>query len=218
MSLTPGKEDNINLIKNLTPVRFSDNTRGKSCMQDSNVQTCKDRLDIIISQEKSNFSKWQLAQKRGLAICTSIESIKTRALESRESSRNLKEKEEILYPKDLTQHIEKLNIILTIFKDITKHAEESLRQLIKLGKLVGNMDKIFYQSWPMSQYINFFDQLCSSYNKENKIKQRVACELPHCMNRSDLIRFTTAWEYPQYIDEWTSLMFAFLEEENKNKT
>ncbi|XP_050320786.1 uncharacterized protein LOC126753416 isoform X3 [Bactrocera neohumeralis] len=174
MSLTPGKEDNINLIKNLTPVRFSDNTRGKSCMQDPNVQTCRDRLDDIISQQKSNFSKWQLAQKRGFAICTSIESIKTRALESRESSRNLKENEETLYPRDLKQHIEKLNIILTIFEDITKHAEELLRQLIKLSKLVGNTDKVFYQSWALSQYINFFDQIYSSYNKENQIKQRVA--------------------------------------------
>lgn len=215
MSLTPGKENNINLIENLTPVRFSVSPLGKSCLQDSNITTCKDRLDAIISQLKSNFSKWQLAQQKGFAFCTSIESIKIRALESKESVRQLKENEETLYPRDLKPYIEKLNIILSIFEDITKSAGESLRQLIALGKLVGNTDKVFHQSWPLSQYINFLDQLHSSYIQENKVKQTVARELPHCMNRSDLIRCTSAWEYPQYIDEWTFLMFAFLKEENK---
>lgn len=192
-------------------------------------------MDAIISQLKSNFSKWQLAQQKGFAFCTSIESIKIRALESKESVRQLKENEETLYPRDLKPYIEKLNIILSIFEDITKSAGESLRQLIALGKLVGNTDKVFHQSWPLSQYINFLDQLHSSYIQENKVKQTVAreyiiiphqniiifCllnfkgELPHCMNRSDLIRCTSAWEYPQYIDEWTFLMFAFLKEENK---
>ncbi|XP_014086420.2 uncharacterized protein [Bactrocera oleae] len=217
MSCTPGKEEDINLIKDLTPVRFLISPRGKLCMQDS-FTTCKDRLDDIISQQKINYFKWQIAQKKGFAICISIEAIKTRALVSKGSARQLKENEETLYHRDLKPLIEKLNIIVSVFENITKIAGESLRLLIALSKLPDNTDKVFHQSWPLSQYINFLDQLYSSYNKENNIKQRVACELPHCMNRSDLIRCTTAWEYPQYVDEWTYLMFAFLEEEKKNRT
>ncbi|XP_011178486.1 uncharacterized protein LOC105209657 [Zeugodacus cucurbitae] len=215
MSLTPGKENNVNITENLTPVRFLDSPRGKSSVQDSNIATCKDRLDVIISQLKNNYSTWQLAQKRGLAICTSIESIKTCTLESKESTSQFKGNDETLYPRDLKPLLVKLNVIVSIFEDISKSAGEFLRQLKALGKLVGSTDTVFHQSWPLSQYINFLDQLYSSYMQEVKVKQIVARELPHCMNRSNLIRCTSAWEYPQYIDEWTHLMFAFLIEENK---
>ncbi|CAD6998378.1 uncharacterized protein LOC101449824 [Ceratitis capitata] len=215
MSETPRKKIDLNSSENLTPVRFLDSPRAKSSSQDASITSCKSRLEVIVPLLQSNYSKWQLAQKRGLLICTSIEAIKTRALAAMEPSKLVKDSDDSLYPKDLKAHVDKLNIILSIFEDITLSAGESLQQLKSLSKLVGSTNAIFFRSWQLSEYINFTELLHTSYRQEKQMKQIVARELPHCMNRAELIRWTTAWEYPQYIDDWTSFMFAFLKEENK---
>ncbi|XP_053961811.1 uncharacterized protein LOC128865443 [Anastrepha ludens] len=219
MSSTPGRENVVNFTDNLTPVRFLDSPRLKSNSEDANFSACKVRLGEIVLLLQTNYSKWLVAQKRGTAICTSIEAIKTRAIEVKEPSSqtnsDIKVTTDTLYPNDLKLYVDRLNIILSIFEDITKSAKKSLQQLISLSKLAGTSDKIFYRTWKLVHYINFLEQLYACYEKESSVKQFVARELPHCMNRADLIRCTTAWEYPQYIDEWTSLNFALLKEEIK---
>ncbi|XP_067626262.1 uncharacterized protein [Eurosta solidaginis] len=214
MSKTPGRRNDHDCDEKLTPVRFLDSPRVKSNSNDDNFSAIKARIEVIIPLLQSNYTKWQLAQKRGTTICTSIEAIKVGALQNRDP------KTSTLYPKDLRPYVDKLIVIVSIFEDITKSAFDSLWQLKALGKLAGVADIVFYRSWQISQYINFLDELSASYNQETKVKQYVARELPHCLSRADLIRCTTAWEYPQFVDEWTSLSFLFLNEEDRcrNKT
>ncbi|XP_036327777.1 uncharacterized protein LOC118740378 isoform X2 [Rhagoletis pomonella] len=213
---TPEKKG-TNFTEKLTPVRLVlDSPRLKSASEDANFTACKARLKAIVSLLQDNYSKWQLAQKRGTTICTSIEAIKTRALETKESCNQIiGEHRDTIYPNGLKPYAKKLRLIASIFEDITKSTEDSLRQLISLSRFPGSKDKVFYRSWHLSQYINFVEQLHGRYRKETEVKQYVARELPHCMSRADLICCTTAWEYPQYVDVWTSLTLAFLREESK---
>ncbi|KAM7351337.1 uncharacterized protein ACRADG_004233 isoform 2-T2 [Cochliomyia hominivorax] len=213
MVSTPTKTQDTSFSPTLTPVRsVLDSPKLKNtAANDSNVAACKSRLEIIIKTVEDNFNKWQLAEKRGQSLCTSIEAIKTKALEKCNS--NDLSTNQSCYPDELKVYCDKLAIISSIFEDITRNARESLRQLRALKKLPGSCNEIFYRSWQLNQFIGFLEELVSRYEKEAKVKMHVAEHLPHCTTRSDLIRCSTAWEYPQHVDSYVQLMFLFFKQE-----
>ena len=45
----------------------------------------------------------------------------------------------------------------------------------------------------------------------------IAEHLSHCSSRSDLIRCSSAWEYPEYVDSYVQLLFIYLKEEINTK-
>lgn len=106
-------------------------------------------MEIIIKTIEDNYNKWQLAEKRGQALCTAIESIKTKVLEK--SNANDETNEFTLYPQELKGYCDKLAIIASIFEDIERNAKESLRQLKALSKLPGSCNEIFYRSWQLDE-------------------------------------------------------------------
>ncbi|XP_065357092.1 uncharacterized protein LOC135951378 [Calliphora vicina] len=211
MVSTPTKSQDSSFSPTLTPVRFLDSPKAKNTASDSNVAACKSRLEVIVKTIDDNYNKWQLADKRGQALCTSIEAIKTKALEKLNSNEN--SSDFTSYPDELKIYCDKLAIIASIFEDITRNARESLRQLKALSKLPGSCNEIFYRSWELNEFIEFLTELLERYEKEAKVKTHVADHLPHCTTRSDLIRCSTAWEYPQHVDSYVQLMFLFFREE-----
>lgn len=105
-------------------------------------------------------------------MCTSIEAIKTKALEKFNSNENSSDLTS--YPDELKIYCDKLAIIASIFEDITRNARESLRQLKALSKLPGSCNEIFYRSWELSEFIEFLEELLQRYEKEAKVKTHVA--------------------------------------------
>lgn len=140
------------------------------------MAACKSRLEIIIKTIKDYFDKWQLAEKRGLALCSSIEAIKTKALEKINAIENVSDFKSS-YPDELKIYCNKLDIIASIFEDIAQNARESLSQLKALSKLPGNSNEIFFRSWQLNEFIVFLAELAERYEKEAKVKKHVAGEI-----------------------------------------
>ncbi|KAH8255423.1 hypothetical protein KR038_002890 [Drosophila bunnanda] len=207
---TPQKQIEPNLNVFLTPVRYLDSPRQQSpsTSHDSNLATCKSRLDSLTKQLEDNYAKWQLAQHRGTAICYAIEAKKTKCLDKSEDERSK------TYPDDLILPCNKLAIIASIFGDIANNTKEILRQLKAISKLPGSAgDTIFYRSWKLPQFVAFTKELAERYEQEAVIKRDVAENIAHATERSQLIAYTTFWEFPEHVDSYVHLGFLLLSEE-----
>ncbi|KAH8333720.1 hypothetical protein KR059_002821 [Drosophila kikkawai] len=207
---TPQKPVEANLNVSLTPVRYLDSPRQQSpaTSHDSTLATCKTRLDNLTKQLQDNYAKWQLAQQRGTAICYAIEAKKTKCLDKSEDERS------ITYPDDLILPCNKLAIIASIFGDIANNTKEILRQLRAISKLPGAAaDTIFYRSWKLPQFVAFTKELAERYEQEALIKKDVAENIAHAIDRSQLIAYTTFWEFPEHVDTYVHLGFLLLSEE-----
>ncbi|KAH8352698.1 hypothetical protein KR084_005768 [Drosophila pseudotakahashii] len=233
---TPQKASEPNINAFLTPVRYLDSPRLQSpTSHDTNLATCKTRLETIVKQLQDNYAKWQLAQQRGSAICYAIEAKKTKCLE--------KSKDDGVtsgYPEDLLLPCNKLAIIASIFGDIANNTKEILRQLRAICKLPGAAaDTIFYRSWKFPQFVAFTKELADRYEQEALVKKEVAGKMTflilyymvlvfnlfiliyfifkeniaHSTERSQLIAFTTLWEFPEHVDSYVQLGFLLLAEE-----
>ncbi|XP_017075834.1 cyclin-dependent kinase 2-interacting protein [Drosophila eugracilis] len=207
---TPQKANESNTNSSLTPVRYLDSPRLQSpTSHDSNLATCKTRLETIVKQLQDNYAKWQLAQQRGSAICYSIEAKKTKCLEKSQDDGMI-----TTYPEDLLLPCNKLAIIASIFRDIANNIRELLRQLRAICKLPGAaMDTIFYRSWKLPQFLAFTQELSERYQQEALVKKEVAENIAHSTNRSELIAYTTLWEFPEHVDSYVQLGFLLLAEE-----
>ncbi|XP_013103021.2 uncharacterized protein LOC106084095 isoform X2 [Stomoxys calcitrans] len=115
-------------------------------------------------------------------------------------------------------HIESIKTILSsICHDISVKTKDSLRQLKSLSKSPGSSNVIFYRSWQLPEYIAFLEDLSNRYEKEAEVKKAVAENIPHCTSKSELIRWTSLWECPQYVDAYVSALFLYFKEETANK-
>ncbi|KAH8413002.1 hypothetical protein KR009_007378 [Drosophila setifemur] len=224
---TPQKSTEPSLNASLTPVRCKltkvkfwvfecnpdipdlDSPRQQSpTSHDSNLATCKARLESLVKQLQDNYAKWQLAQQRGTVICYAIEAKKTKCLERSEDERST------TYPDDMLLPSNRLAIIASIFGDISNNAREILRQLRALCKLPGAAaDTIFYRSWKLPQFVAFTKELSERYEQESLVKKEVAENIAHSTERSQLISYTTFWEFPEHVDSYVQLGFLLLAEE-----
>ncbi|XP_037709143.1 cyclin-dependent kinase 2-interacting protein [Drosophila subpulchrella] len=207
---TPQKACEPNINASLTPVRYLDSPRLQSpTSHDSTLATCKTRLETIVKQLQDNYAKWQLAQQRGTAICYSIEAKKTKCLEKDQDDGSTSS-----YPDDLLLPCNKLAIIASIFGDIANNTKEMLRQLRAISKLPGaTADTIFYRSWKLPQFVAFTKELAERYEQEALVKKEVAENIAHSTERSQLIAFTTLWEFPEHVDSYVQLGFLLFAEE-----
>ncbi|XP_017009679.2 cyclin-dependent kinase 2-interacting protein [Drosophila takahashii] len=207
---TPQKASEPNINAFLTPVRYLDSPRLQSpTSHDSNLATCKTRLETIVKQLQDNYAKWQLAQQRGTAICYAIEAKKTKCLEKSQDDGVTSS-----YPDDLLLPCNKLAIIASIFGDIANNTKEILRQLRAICKLPGAAaGTIFYRSWKLPQFVAFTKELAERYEQEALVKKEVAENIAHSTERSQLIAFTTLWEFPEHVDSYVQLGFLLLAEE-----
>ncbi|XP_043641000.1 cyclin-dependent kinase 2-interacting protein [Drosophila teissieri] len=206
---TPQKAIEPNINASLTPVRYLDSQRLQSpTSHDANLATCKTRLETIVKQLQDNYAKWQLAQQRGTSICYTIEAKKTKCLEKSQDEGNS------AYPDDLLLPCNKLAIIASIFGDIANNTKELLRQLRAICKLPGSAaETIFYRSWKLPQFVVFAKELSERYEEEALVKKEVAENIAHSTERSQLIAYTTLWEFPEHVDSYVRLGFLLLAEE-----
>ncbi|EDW87343.1 cyclin-dependent kinase 2-interacting protein [Drosophila yakuba] len=206
---TPQKSSEPNINASLTPVRYLDSQRLRSpTSHDANLATCKTRLETIVKQLQDNYAKWQLAQQRGTSICYTIEAKKTKCLEKSQDEGSS------TYPDDLLLPCNKLAIIASIFGDIANNTKEILRQLRAICKLPGSAaETIFYRSWTLPQFVVFAKELSERYEEEALVKKEVAENIAHSTERSQLIAYTTLWEFPEHVDSYVHLGFLLLAEE-----
>ncbi|XP_060666342.1 uncharacterized protein LOC133845490 [Drosophila sulfurigaster albostrigata] len=198
------------LNTSLTPVRFVDSHHPQSPVkQQANLANCKARLESLVKDITANYAKWQLAHQRGIALCYAIEAKKTRCLD--------KPDEEIgYYPDEMALACDKLALITSIFVDIVKNSHEILRQLRTLIKAAGTASNvIFYRTWKLQHFVSFMEELLNRYGRESVVKQQVMQNIAHCTQRSKLIAYTTAWEFPDHVDAYVDLVFRLLAEEVK---
>uniref|UniRef100_A0A1I8Q141 Cyclin-dependent kinase 2-interacting protein n=1 Tax=Stomoxys calcitrans TaxID=35570 RepID=A0A1I8Q141_STOCA len=207
---SPSEEQN----PTLSPVWYSPRTKSIA-PSDSNILVCISRLEAIIKTTVEHFQKWNLAEKRGVQICLHIESIKSKAFELINSSE--KSKDFTLYPSAMKPQCKNLAILSSICHDISVKTKDSLRQLKSLSKSPGSSNVIFYRSWQLPEYIAFLEDLSNRYEKEAEVKKAVAENIPHCTSKSELIRWTSLWECPQYVDAYVSALFLYFKEETANK-
>ncbi|XP_075152154.1 uncharacterized protein LOC142226145 [Haematobia irritans] len=198
----------------LTAVWYSPSSKTKA-NADSNVLACRARLEVIINTTLEHFKKWNMADKRGLQLCSHIEATKGKLLEQINSSE--KNEDFTLYPSTLKPHCANLAIIASICNDISVKTKDSLRQLRALSKLPGSCNEIFYRSWQLPNFVTFMEDLATRYENEANIKKAVAENIPHCTSKSELIRWTSLWEYPQYVDSYVFALFTCFKEEIENK-
>ncbi|KAH8409599.1 hypothetical protein KR222_010018, partial [Zaprionus bogoriensis] len=181
--------------------------------QSGNLSACKMRLESLVNDLQSNYTKWKLAQQRGTSLCYVIEAKKTRCLDA-----DPDEGSGGSFPEDLLSPTEKLDVITTIFCDIHKNTSEILREMRALVKLSGTAcETIFYRTWKLEQFVSFTKELLNRYSREVLVKRRVMKSIAHCTKRSELIGHTTAWEFPQHVDTYVDLVFMLLAEEVKLK-
>ncbi|KAH8263751.1 hypothetical protein KR044_013371, partial [Drosophila immigrans] len=175
--------------------------------QQAILANCKAQLESLVKDITSNYDKWQLAHQRGITLCYAIESRKTRCLE--------KPDEEIgYYPDEIISACDKLALITSIFVDIVKNSYEILRQLRALIKTAGaSSNVIFYRTWKLQHFVSFVEELLNRYSRESLVKQQVMQNIAHCTQRSKLIAYTTAWEFPDHVDAYVNLVFRLLKEE-----
>uniref|UniRef100_A0A1A9W0Q0 Uncharacterized protein n=1 Tax=Glossina brevipalpis TaxID=37001 RepID=A0A1A9W0Q0_9MUSC len=170
MISTAVKEKDYHESDFLTPVRYLESPKVQSITSDSNLNACRARLDSIMKTIQDDFSKWLLAERRGLALCNAIETIKTRTLVAVTASENDKV-DSTLYPNDLASHCHKLSLIVCIFQDIVANAKNFLKQIKSLSKLQGSSQKILFRSWSLNQFIDFLTELTQRYEEEYQIKK-----------------------------------------------
>uniref|UniRef100_A0A1A9UNS0 Uncharacterized protein n=1 Tax=Glossina austeni TaxID=7395 RepID=A0A1A9UNS0_GLOAU len=214
MISTLSKKDDYCESGFLTPIRFLESTNKvpkQSINTDSNIAVFRARLELIIKTTQDNFSKWLAAEKRGLALCNTIEAIKTGTILTAINKND--KADSTLYPKDLIDRCRKLSLVVGVFQEVVINAKNSVKQIESLRKLPGSNNEIFYRSWRLDHFADFLMDLSQRYDKEYKIKKHALENLPHCFSQADLIRCVSAWEYPQYVDSFLYLKFLFLNEE-----
>ncbi|KAL9874932.1 uncharacterized protein ACN427_013256 isoform 1-T1 [Glossina fuscipes fuscipes] len=214
MISTPYKKEDCFESGFLTPVRFLESTPKvprQPINTDSNIAIFRARLELIVKTTQDNFSKWLVAEKRGLALCNTIEAIKTGTLLTAINEND--KTDSTLYPKDLIDRYQKLSLIVGVFQDVVNNVKDSVKQIESLRKLPRSNSEILYRSWCLDHFADFLVELSQRYNEEYKIKKHVLENLPHCFCQADLIRCVSAWEYPEYVDSFLYLMFLFLNEE-----
>lgn len=173
---------------NLKKTKFHKNIlfTAQKLLNDSGLQQ---RYLIIVKKIIDFFDKWELAQKRGVAICQAIENIKLKSLDNREKGLSL-------YPQELNGYCNKLKILVSIFEDVINYLKETKRQLEALHKLSKDNGPIF-RSWDSNQFCLFIDLLLERSEIEYTVKIKVMENIAHSESKVDLAMHSLIWEYPQ---------------------
>lgn len=200
------------LNTSLTPVRFVDSHQTQSpTKHNANLANCKARMESLVNDITTNYAKWKLAHQRGNSLCYAIEAKKTRCLEKADEETGC-------YTEDMITACDKLAVITSIFVDIVKNTQEILRQMRALARLAGpESNVVFYRTWKLKRFVSFTEELLNRYERESIVKQKVMQNIAHCTKRSQIIAFTTAWEFSDHVDAYVDLVFRLLAEEVKTK-
>jgi hypothetical protein len=128
-----------------------------------------ERIALITKQIQEWHAKWQLAQKRGISICSSIENL----IKSILSSKSKDESTVGLNP-DLIKLCENLRIIITVFEDLISNFQKACDQLESSLKLPNtNKGTIYGRTWSLANLIDFLEKVLHLYRKEYEIKLKV---------------------------------------------
>ena len=147
------------------------------------------KTEIIFKSLIDKHEKWKAAQKRGTALCYSIENIKKKALEGNEK-----------YPDDLEKFCRNLATITSIFEDISADAKISVAQMDKLKLLVRDKHEILFITWTFDNFLDTVLKICDAYEKEFEIKKIVMANIGHSKSKSELVLHTSVWEYPNFVN------------------
>lgn len=128
------------------------------------IQLITSRTESILKSLIANYSKWELAQERGLALCRNIEAKKTKCLQNNGSD---------LYPNEIESYCSKLKRLLDIFKDISSDADESYRNLKALQKLNKCSEDPLFWTCSLENLLNYCGNIRETYSAEVKTKLKI---------------------------------------------
>lgn len=155
----------------------------------------RQQIRSILKTVIENHKKWELAVKRGVALCGTIENIKKQSLD-----RVVSEPSETLYPEDLKLPSEKLKTITTILKDVLDSGIESIRQLIALKKLQRDFEEKLLKTWTMERIIHSLEIIVQAYACEYDLKVTVMENMCHSSSKEELVIHATVWEFETFVN------------------
>lgn len=127
-------------------------------------------------------AKWQLAQKRGASICSSIENLIKNHLASKDNSN--------LFNPDFTKSCEDLRIITSVFQDLIINLQKACDQLESSLNLPNINGKLIYgKTWNLENLIDFLRTTLKFYRKEYEIKLKVMGEFFNPEQKYILLNF-----------------------------
>lgn len=162
-------------------------------------------IKTIIKTVAENHKKWEAAQRRGVALCNSIENVKSHAITSNDQPSASAGTQSTLYPNELKSLCEKLRIITTIFEDVLDSARESTKQISDAIKLGGSTafaeQSIVFKTWACDQFTISLAEIIQCYENEYNIKIKCMENIAHSKSKDELVLHSSVWEFPTFVTE-----------------
>lgn len=154
------------------------------------------KVRSIVKTVIENHKKWELAQKRGISLCSAIENVKKETLD-----RIASEPLTTLYPDELKTPSEKLKTITTILKDVLDSSRECLSQLNGLRKLQSNVNERLLKTWTIVNVVNSIETIVQSYQDEYDVKVKVMENVCHSSSKEEIVYHTSVWEFETFVND-----------------
>lgn len=155
------------------------------------------KVRSIVKTVIENHKKWELAQKRGIALCNAIENVKKETLD-----RIASEPSTTLYPDELKTPSEKLKTITTILKDVLDSSRECLNQLNGLKKLQSNINERLLKTWTIVNVMNSIETIVQAYESEYDVKAMVMENVCHSASKEEIIYHNSVWEFETFVNDY----------------
>ncbi|XP_037047047.1 uncharacterized protein LOC119081916 [Bradysia coprophila] len=178
-----------------SPVRFPDTLLSPKSPK-ADPLGIRLKVRSIVKTVMENHKKWELAQKRGIALCSTIENVKKEALD-----RIASEPSTTLYPDELKTPSEKLKTITTILKDVLDSSKECLSQLNGLKKLQSNTNERLLKSWTIVKVMNAIEAIVHAYEDEYDVKVTVMENVCHSSSKEEIAFHVTVWEFETFVND-----------------
>ncbi len=137
-----------------------------------------------------------MAQKRGISLCCTIESIKKQTLDRIASTPT-----ETLYPDDLRAPSDKLKTITTILKDVLDSSKECLSQLNGLRKLQLDFNEKLLKTWTAMKIVQSIETIVQAYEAEYDVKVKVMENVCHSVSKEEIVFHVSVWEFETFVND-----------------
>lgn len=154
-------------------------------------------------------SKWSSLNNQGLPIISDISNIKLQVLFKQDS--NEEELNVPLLPLTLEPKCEALLLVTESMEKIVKKLEAFTASVRGIQALMKNQDDVLFKGWSIQHFVDNFDALHKMYDKELRLKQKIAQNVAHADSRDMLMFYSTAWLHQPYVDSALLIEMLLLE-------
>lgn len=173
----------------------------------------RQRMKSIAKTLTENHRKWEAAHRRGVTLCKAIDKCKLHAIQTFNNA-DTDPSNRTLYPTELKPICDKLQVITTIFEDVSNSANESKRQInsfLKLGAAnVFAESPLVFRTWTCDKIQNVIHTICTGYKEEYRVKFNIMENIAHSRSDSELAWHVAVWEHQMYVNAEFELIFKAL--------